>query len=143
MIDTVSIPIVDVNMLAVLLGTIAAMAIGFVWYMPTVFGNMWMKGTCMVGKTTPPKKEDFAKMLVLQFIGWFLAGYVLSHFLGYAQAETVAEGMQGAYWAWLGFILPVNLGASIWEKHAWSSSLIAAGYNLVSMLAIGAIIAGV
>jgi hypothetical protein len=133
---------VDVNMLAVFLGTVAAMAIGFVWYMPSVFGNMWMKGTCLNGKKTPPKQSDFAKMLVLQFLGWFIGAYVLAHFLAYADVATATEGMQGAFWAWLGFMLPVNLGAPIWEKHAWSASCISAGYNLASLLAIGAIIGG-
>ncbi|HVE75608.1 MAG TPA: DUF1761 domain-containing protein, partial [Actinomycetota bacterium] len=40
-------PSVDVNWLAVLVATVAAMVLGFLWYGP-VFGRIWLAG---MGKT--------------------------------------------------------------------------------------------
>ena len=34
---------IEINYLAVILATIAAVVVGFVWYSPALFGNQWAK----------------------------------------------------------------------------------------------------
>ncbi|MEK9155018.1 MAG: DUF1761 domain-containing protein [Patescibacteria group bacterium] len=135
-------PVIDVNGWAVLVGSVAAMVLGFVWYMPAVFGKIWMEGTSrtVTGIEQAKKTMNMNLIFGLQFVGWLLGAYVLAHFAGYAGATTAVAGAQAGFWAWLGFVMPVNLGATLWDRHSWGSFAVTTGYNLVSLLIIGAII---
>ena len=126
------------------LGAVIAMAVGFVWYMPSMFGRIWMSGmgTSVKDLDARKKKMNMGLLFGMQFVGWILGAYVLAHFAGYANANTPVLGMQTAFWAWLGFMMPVNLGATLWGNHGWGSFAVTTGYNLVSLLIIGALIGG-
>jgi hypothetical protein len=52
---------------------------------------------------------------------------------------TVQNGMTVAFWAWLGFVVPIKLGDALWGGKM-SLFWLGAGYNLVLLLVTGAII---
>lgn len=136
-------PVIEVNMIAVFLGAVLSMALGAIWYSPKVFGNTWMKAT---GKTPEScaemMKKNMALSYALQFIGVLVTAYVLAHLAGYANAETALAGMQAGFWVWLGFMFPLSLSAKLWDNQPWTVIGITSGYNLASMLIIGAVIGG-
>jgi len=137
---------VPINYLAVVAAAVASMAIGFVWYGP-LFGKQWM---ALMGFTkesmNAAKAKGMSKSYALMTIGSLVMAYVLANGLvfgnSYLNMYGVSAGLQGAFWYWLGFVAPVLLGLVLWDGKPWKLFFLNAGYYLVSMLAMGAILAG-
>lgn len=140
--DTLTVaPEVSINWLAVVLATVAAMAIGYVWYGP-LFGKQWMK---LVGMTKKDiEKASWTPMYVMLVMA-FIQAYILSHFIIYASyfypdLSGVVLGLITGFWAWVGFS-----GVAIVSNHMFSNRSnelikIDAGSPLVTLLITGAII---
>lgn len=135
-------PIVDVNHLAVLVCGLISMALGMTWYAPKVFGNVWMKeiGASMAD-IEKAKGKGMGASYALAFAGALLTAYVLSHFVDYAGATTAGAGIRAGLWAWLGFVVPVQLGSVLWDGKSWKYFAIVAGYYLVQLVVFGAVLA--
>jgi hypothetical protein len=80
--------------------------------------------------------------LVLALISAYVLAHVMGlseNFFGYPILQT---GLISAFWIWLGFVMPVQATATIFsEKKNWKLFGIDTGYQLVSLLAMGAVIA--
>ena len=135
---------VPVNYLAVFLAAVASMVLGFAWYSPMVLGIPWMK---LKGFTSEGLKKEQAKMgpmYGLSFVGALLTAYVLSHVIAFSENyfhySMLMTGLTSAFWMWLGFILPVQMTATIFGDKKWQLLGIDTGYQLVSVLAMGFVI---
>lgn len=128
------------NWWAVLVCMVASVMIGFVWYGP-LFGKVWMKES---GITMPDKTPSMKKPIVMSLIGAFLMAYILNNGLtfGNAYIAGIPAGMLGAFWYWVGFVVPVQLSFVAWEGKSWKLFCIQAGYWLVLLLVMGGILAG-
>ena len=54
--------------------------------------------------------------------------------------SAVSAGLQGGFYMWLGFILPVKYGDKIWNNKAFKYVAIDLGYWLLLLLVNGIII---
>ena len=130
------------NFLAVLVAGLIPMLVGSMWYGP-VFGKKWLE---MVGKTEEEIKENFnpIKAYVFSFVMSLIMAYVLAHILeawNVAYATTgIWYGMQGAFWAWLGFALTIGYQHVAWNDQKLSLYALNMAYNLVCLLAMGALL---
>ncbi len=136
---------VPINYLAVLVSTVAAMVVGFLWYGP-LFGKPWMELSVFTQeKMEAAKAKGMGKSYFLMIIGALVMSYVLAHALIFASAylhvEGIVAGLTAGFWNWLGFIAPVTLGTVIWEGKPWKLWFINAGYYLVALLVMGVILA--
>ena len=135
---------VQVNFIAVIIAAILSMVLGFVWYGP-IFGKPWMK---LKGYTAESMKKEQAEMGKWYFVSFVLAivtAYVLSHVMSLSEAfytySSVMTGLTTAFWMWLGFVMPVQLTATIFsDKKNMKLFGIDTGYQLVSLLIMGVII---
>lgn len=133
---------IGVNLIAVLVGAVANMVLGFLWYSKTFFGKEWIRLTGMKeGHSMDSQK--MAKTYGISFIGGFVMIYVLAHFLKLAGAETAVAGAQGGFWAWLGFVATTGANEYLFavQPKPWKLYWINQGYILVSLLVSGAILA--
>lgn len=132
-------PEVDVNFWAVLLAAVANMLIGSIWYSKAMFANKWM---ALMGKT---EEEIRASGLNLAYIGMMVGAlvmaYVMAHSVNYAQADTVTEGVVTGFWLWLGFIVTTKVSDVLFEGQPKGLFAINAGYFLVALPVMGAILA--
>lgn len=137
---------IDVNYVAILIAAIVSMALGFIWYMPALFGKRWMK---LMGYTPESLKEDqkkMGKMYAVSFVLTLVTAFVLSHVIvlsvSYFSYSPVMSGVTSAFWMWVGFILPVQATDVIFRKgeKSWELLGINTGYQLVSVLLMGVII---
>ena len=134
-----------VNLLAVLVAALASMVLGFLWYGP-LFGKPWM---ALMGFSKDSMDKAKAKGMtmnyVLMAVGSLVMAYVLSHVtsfaMAYMQVSGYMAGLSSGFWTWLGFIAPVVMGAQLWEGKPWKLYPITAGYYLVSLMIMGAILA--
>ncbi len=133
---------VEVNWLAIVVAAVANMVLGALWYAPSFFGKAWMKLTGLsVESLEQAKKAGMAKSYLFMFLSSLLMGYILALFLG--GAATVFNGLQAGFWLWLGFVATTSLGSVLFEKQPFGLYAIHNGYHLASLLAMGAIIAGI
>lgn len=134
---------VPINWLAVIAAAIANMAIGFAWYSDSLFGKSWRKLSGMSdGKST---RDQMMKMMGLGLGSALLTGFVLnsaSVFAGsYLNTTGVSLGLMVGFWNFLGFMFPILLGGYLYERKPLKLIWINGGYWLVSLLAMGVIIA--
>lgn len=128
----------SVSYVAVLVATVAAMAVGFLWYSLPVLGTAWMKAVGL-------KEEDIKKGPGLGYAGAVVANivtaYVLGHFINYVDASTVTAGAVTGFWAWLGFVAATMAMNYIFEGRSVKLYAINAGMQLVALIVMGMILA--
>jgi len=125
-----------VNYLAVLVAGIAAMAIGFTWYHPKVFGSAWMREAGI----SPEGGETMTRSMAIGFLAALVTAYVLAQFAVIGGAATYLDAIVLAFWVWLGFQVTLMVGSVIWEKKSWTYFLINGSHQLVSLIAISLIV---
>ena len=134
-------PQITINYLAVFTVAIISMVVGGLWFSPMLFGKQWMALSGMTDASmAEAKKKGMTKAYALQFVASLVMACVLAHFLGYAGATTVSAGLQGGFWAWLGFIAPVTLGSVLWEGKSWKLWVLSNGHYLIVLLIAGAVL---
>lgn len=137
-------PEVIVNLVAVLVAAIASMILGFIWYGP-LFGKTWMNLMGYDPKNMDSMKKGMLKMYALALISAFVMAYVLFHSYVFANAffgiDKFTAGLMTGFWSWLGFVAPVQYGEVLFGGKTHKLFLINTGYQLVSLLVMGAIIA--
>ena len=132
---------VEVNFLAVLAAGVASMLVGWLWYSPMLFGNLWMKLSGVKMPSGSEMKTAMMRGYIVGFLLSLLTAYVLSHFVDYTGATTTAEGAATAFWVWLGFTAPLMMGSVLWEGKPLKLWFLNAGNNLVTLLIMGMIVA--
>jgi hypothetical protein len=136
----------EINYLAVLIAGIASVVFGSLWYGP-LFGKKWMafSGFGPEKMTEMKAKGGAGKSYFLAFIGSLVMSYVLANALVFASFFTFSEGARAGamvgFWNWLGFIAPVTMGSVLWEGKSWRLWFLNNAYYLVSLIAMGIILA--
>ena len=133
----------EINYWAVAVSAIASMVIGSIWYGP-LFGKMFMQAMGM-DKWTPEEQEKMKGTMMrsyaLQFLGSVVMFFVLAWYITTSIHTGVYGGVANAFGLWLGFVVPLALGNTIWGgkvKLFWLNI----GNMLVTLLVAGAIIGG-
>jgi len=125
----------NINYLAVLVAGISNMVIGGLWYGP-LFMKPWSKEMGF-DKRSP---DEIARMKAgsktaypQAFVGALLTAVVLAHVMQAFGADSIAGGLTGAFWSWLGFIVPVKYGDKLWGGKSFKLFFIEVFYYLVSL----------
>ncbi len=131
---------VDVNFVAVLLCGVASMVIGFLWYSKMLFGATWMKLSGISEADMKKANSNMPVMYGTMFVASLVMAYVLAHFAKYAGAATLMDGVVAGFWAWLGFVATTMLSGSLFESKPIKLYFINTGYQLVTLVVMGAIL---
>mgnify|MGYP003394409019 FL=1 len=135
---------VDVNYLAVLIAAIVSMVLGFLWYSPMVVGKQWMKLKGYTAESLKKEQKEMSKFYALSFVLALVTAYVLTHVMAMAMNffnyTPLSTGLTSAFWMWLGFVMPVQASAQIFGEKKWGLLVIDSGYQLLSLLGMGAVL---
>ncbi len=135
---------VEVNFLAVLLAAVASMALGFLWYSPTMFGKPWMKLMGLTNESLKKAQKEMGKLYGVSFVLALVTAYVLSHVMtlsgNFYNYTRVMTGLTTAFWMWLGFIMPVQLTDQIFGAKKWKLFGINTGYQLASLVVMAVVL---
>jgi len=122
----------------ILVAAIAKMALGALWYSNALFFKPWLR---LSGITEEQVKQRFGKALATDFIGSLLMALVLFHTIRWADAHAALEGLFIGFLNWLGFVAVATVSTVTYERKPVKLYLLNNGYQLVSLLAMGAILA--
>lgn len=134
---------VEISWVGVALATLVSMVVGWVWYMPSVFGKSWMK---MIGKS----QEDLAKggmtPLLMSIVFSLITAYVLAHFTFLSHSfyledySFLSTSLITAFWAWLGFTAMGIATNNVFELRSSKLTMMYLSHELVTYLAMGLVI---
>jgi hypothetical protein len=125
-----------INIVAVLVATVANFFVGFLWYTP-LFGKAWAKENGF-DMSIKPEGSVIVKGMIMNLIGNFFMAFVMaSNVMAWGfvpETQTMSVGIQifnSAFFTWLGFFVPIDLNSVAWEKKSWKLFAINTGYHLM------------
>jgi hypothetical protein len=130
-----------VNYLAVLATGIVIFILGGLWYSPLLFAKKWI---ALMGKTEDELKAASSSM-PLAYVTVFLCGLVTSFalavILNHFTDLTAIRGAEVGAVCWLGFAGATSFGSGLFSMQPKLLWLINSGFNLVSFVIAGLILA--
>lgn len=125
---------VEVDLLAVLLAAVAAMAVGFLWYSQMLFGKKWMR---LVNLDPQKAKEAWTAPMVVSFICALVTAFLIGVLVTYIGAfndysEIMASVVTGlVVWAFVALSMLMNYLYSRKSMNLW---FIEVTHHLVSFV---------
>ena len=133
-----------INMVGVLLGAVASMVVGFLWYSNMLFGKAWSKLQNWTEQDEQAAKKSAPKMYGISLVLAIVTSYVLAHVIdlskNFYDYTSIMTGLTSGFWMWLGFVMPVQLTGEMFGKKNWKVFMINTFYQLAWLLAAGVII---
>jgi hypothetical protein len=136
---------IKINIIAILVAVVVNFVLGFIWFTP-LFGKAWGKEMGYDSNLKPDNKV-MIKGMVFMVVGNFLFAWVLAHNIaawlfvpGVKEMSPLTNGLMSAFFTWLGFYFPGQLGATVWEKKSWKLFAINSGYSLISLVVVSLIL---
>lgn len=121
---------------------IIPMVVGFLWYGPMLFQNVWMKS---IGMTEEKQKQG--NMPVIFGVS-FVMSFILAMFVAYAvrhDPESLSPFIHGLmHGAMIGFFtaMPVLVTNSLFEQKTTVNMLINVGYWILTIGLMGGVLGG-
>ncbi len=130
----------DVSLLAVVAGAVVNMILGALWYSPLLFAKRWMAA---LGRNSEEMMAQggMGAAYGVTFVAALISVFVLGLVVTWSGARTVVDGMLVGLLTAVGFLATTNLGTVVFEGRSREIYLINIGYNLVSMMLVGALLA--
>lgn len=127
-----------VNYTLVVVATVAQFILGAVWYSPLLFGKWWMQ----IMECTDMSKEEMEKMKskMMPFYGlqFLLTLFTTVSFANLLPYIPSFGPYHVAFWIWIGFIVPVQIGSVVWantKQKFWLKQIfVMAAFQFVSMM---------
>jgi hypothetical protein len=131
---------VQTHVVGIALSMLSTLFIGFMWHGP-LFGRQWMK----YNNIAPPKPEDMKFSMMLPGIcssalTAFVQAAVMGRTFQILMMPSIAYAFIIAIILWLPFTGLVIMSRYAWVGRPWGMLFLDAGFDLVSMLAIAAIL---
>ena len=114
--------------------------LGGLWYSPLLFGKLWLKIHGYTKEKLEEMQRGVGRAYALSFVCYLVMATVLAYLLGWIGAVNLWAGMFMGLVCWLGFAATLGLTAHLFSDRRPAAYLIDAGYQLVYLLAMGAIV---
>ncbi len=125
----------NINWLSVIVAAISSFLIGGIWYGP-LFSNAWMKEFGFSEQDL--KERNIPKTFGLSLLLAFIAALILELFIG-AEADMVF-GMMAGFFAGFGWVATFLGILYLFEMKSLKAYLINAGFCIVSLTIMGAVL---
>lgn len=130
----------QINYAAVVVSAVVRFVVGAMWT-PLLFANPWMEYTGWTEAQEAVAQSRIGVTFAVAFISYLVQGYVLAHFVHYANATNAKTGAQTGFWLWLGVAAVLLLQDSLFELRPLGLFAIKAGYELICLVLMGVILA--
>jgi hypothetical protein len=129
--------VLNINPLAVIVATIVPMLLGFLWYGP-LFGNTWMaaRGITREQMGNVNAGQAYGLTTVLALVTAIAMAMVVSA----ASAQNLIAGVTLGAIVGIGLVATALATNGIFEERSWTLVGLNAGYQIVSLILMGAVI---
>ena len=124
----------------VLVAAIAAFVVGFLWYSPFLFGNLWTQAHGYTTEDLAAMQQTLGATYGVLFVTLIVMGFVLSTLIRRTGARGAAAGAALGFLCWLGFVATTGLTTILFSKAPLLQFEIDAGYQAVYLMVMGAIL---
>ncbi|MBI1730483.1 DUF1761 domain-containing protein [Candidatus Acetothermia bacterium] len=131
---------IHINYLAVLVSSVAAFVLGGLWYSPLLFAKLWVKAHGFSEQQTKEMQKKAGPGYFITFLGNIVMALVFSALISYAHPADIIQGLWLGFLLWVGFALTTGLSNAIFSGKSMLAHWIDAGYQLIYILLIGAIL---
>lgn len=121
--------------LSVLAASVASMIIGFLWYSPFLFGNLWMR---LSGFTK--ESRGMGKTYAISFILEIITTYVFYRLILATNTYTIPGVLELSSFVWLGFFIPVLASSMLWDHKPFMLFALNSLHRLATLLTIGSVL---
>ena len=123
------------NWLAIIVAIVVNMVLGAIWFAPPVLGKKWqeLEGRQMTG-------GNVGAMTGLTAVGALVSAVALAWFIDRTATNTLVGGGLVGLYAGLGFVAPALFADNLFNQRKGALYLIVAGYPVVGLLVMGAIL---
>ncbi|MBO0603338.1 DUF1761 domain-containing protein [Sporosarcina sp. E16_3] len=129
----------QISILAIILAVFANMIIGALWYSPLLFANIWMKS---LGKTREELHTSNPNIgYGLTTLAGIVTAIILSLVITMLDSVTIGGGALIGFLAGAGIASARELSPTFFEGRKYTLFFISAGYHIVSLTIMGAILA--
>jgi len=124
----------------ILVAALVAFLIGALWYSPVLFAKAWVRANGFTPARLAAMQANAGRAYAGSFVAFVVMAAVLGLLLRHLGADSTADGAAWGFHAWLGFALPIGFTANLYSDKPAAAFLIDAGYQLVYMTVMGAIL---
>jgi Protein of unknown function (DUF1761) len=128
------------NVLAIVVAAVVAFLIGGLWYSPLLFAKQWMAAHAHSPEDVQRMKAGAPRAYGISFVAFLVMAFVLQMILNHLDAHSWQSGAAWGAHIWLGFAATIGLMANVYSGQKFSVYLLDAGYQLVYLLVMGAIL---
>jgi len=128
------------NYLAVVVAAAACFLFEAVWY--TVFLDVWLKGIGHDRLWLENTGVNPGLQYAAAFVAEALIAMAISSVTQFTGPQTAVRGMRVAAMMWLGFVLTTQGVELVFEVRSYSLFAVNAGFWLIGMVTMGAIVGG-
>ena len=125
------------NWVAIVVATVVSMVIGSLWFSPLLFQKPWL---AMRVDKAPMSGTASPLLYVITAVGALVSALTLDWIIGLAHTTTLLGGAIIGLYAGLGFVAPAILSDNLFNERPFKLYLIVAGFPVVGLLLMGAII---
>jgi hypothetical protein len=137
----------QVNWLAVVVAAVAALVVGFVWYLPPLFGTRWASLVKTYGRpfAENPRLDPMRPANPLMPMGVWLIGFVVNALVLSLAIKLLGIGSVGsatglALLVWLAFAATLSSWPAAFARWPWGLWLINNGAYLVMQIVMAVIL---
>jgi hypothetical protein len=124
------------DLIAVVVVTVLNNLLGMTWYSKSFLGTEWAAAHKFDLSTLKATPMHF----IAAIANSFLTALVFSLLVNWFEINSAWQGMILGFMIWLGFIATTHFSGVIWAQKPLKAYLIDTGFQLVSMLMMGAIL---
>ena len=133
-------PAIHINIWAVLVAAVATFMLGGLWYSPLLFAKQWVASHGYTPEQLEAMKGTAAKAYGLSFLCWLVMALMLAVLIGRFGLDSAMGGMKLGVVCWVGFSATVGLSAVLFSGKKFATWFIDGGYQLASVIVMGAIL---
>jgi hypothetical protein len=142
-----SILLTQINWLAVIAAGIAALAIGFIWYLPPLFGARWAGLVKAYGRPygddpnlDPMQPANPLMPMGIWLVGFLINAFVLALAINLLATSSIGGAIAIGVVAWAGFAAPLSSWPAAFARWPWGLWLINNGCYLVIQIVMAVIL---
>jgi len=129
------------HILPTIVAAVVAFLIGGLWYSPLLFADQWVAAHGYTPEQVAAMRKDAPRAYGISFVCFLVMAHILQALVHLTGAEGWMYGLHLGFLCWLGFAFTIGLTAQVYSQRKFAVFVIDAGYQLVYLLVMGAILA--